>query len=185
MAMSDEERISIHAPLAGCDSPPTARSGRGRYFNPRTPCGVRLPIHLDGRRRADFNPRTPCGVRHCGCPDVVRKHGNFNPRTPCGVRLYNDKTLTASIQISIHAPLAGCDLARTYHLISLIISIHAPLAGCDYNQSCVQWVEGDFNPRTPCGVRHIADFAVNDAAVFQSTHPLRGATLRSTWRSAG
>ena len=34
-------RISIHAPLAGCDY--TARYGRyhARHFNPRTPCGVR------------------------------------------------------------------------------------------------------------------------------------------------
>ena len=34
-------RISIHAPLAGCDRPRTTSSRRTKYFNPRTPCGVR------------------------------------------------------------------------------------------------------------------------------------------------
>ena len=58
--------------------------------------------------------------------------------------------------ISIHAPLAGCDgircliVRRTYP-----ISIHAPLAGCDR--------------RTRCSRRSTES--------FQSTHPLRGATV--------
>ena len=35
-----------------------------------------------------------------------------------------------------------------------IISIHAPRAGCDANRLCVSFsVGGNFNPRTPCGVR--------------------------------
>ena len=34
--------ISIHAPLAGCDSYVLARSRPPGHFNPRTPCGVRL-----------------------------------------------------------------------------------------------------------------------------------------------
>ena len=33
--------ISIHAPLAGCDTPPSWRSTTPSDFNPRTPCGVR------------------------------------------------------------------------------------------------------------------------------------------------
>ena len=56
--------------------------------------------------------------------------------------------------ISIHAPLAGCDGGRWYYSGGkLVISIHAPLAGCD----CVFESGGReqvyFNPRTPCGVR--------------------------------
>ena len=33
--------------------------------------------------------------------------------------------------ISIHAPLAGCDLDTSGQPIKGTISIHAPLAGCD------------------------------------------------------
>ena len=57
--------------------------------------------------------------------------------------------------ISIHAPLAGCDGRRRLPgNCWIIISIHAPLAGCDAEQ-------------TP---------AITVSGVFQSTHPLRGAT---------
>ena len=58
----------------------------GRYFNPRTPCGVRPPPA--GRRRpfSDFNPRTPCGVRLCNFRKISGQMPDFNPRTPCGVR---------------------------------------------------------------------------------------------------
>ena len=60
--------------------------------------------------------------------------------------------------------------------MSLRILIHAPLAGCDpcigREFSCF----GDFNPRTPCGVRpSLLSFVVR-CTKFQSTHPLRGAT---------
>ncbi len=100
--------------------------------------------------------------------------------------------------ISIHAPLAGCDYWEQPFVILLFISIHAPLAGCDLNSFTGSAVKIDFNPRTPCGVRHSATGAVTFKidfnprppcgvrrpiastmqiiGVFQSTHPLRGAT---------
>ena len=34
----------------------------------------------------------------------------------------------------------------------------------------------NFNPRTPCGVRHVDALPLLDGLKFQSTHPLRGAT---------
>ena len=78
--------------------------------------------------------------------------------------------------ISIHAPLAGCDLLSFYWFIFLRISIHAPLAGCDCADVTERSTHEYFNPRTPCGVRPVkVDEAVEEAK-FQSTHPLRGAT---------
>ena len=35
--------ISIHAPREGCDTSDEGRAPHHRYFNPRTPRGVRLP----------------------------------------------------------------------------------------------------------------------------------------------
>ena len=59
--------ISIHAPRAGCDYL-YCRPARCRYyFNPRTPCGVRLFILAIRVDLTDFNPRTPCGVRRQTC----------------------------------------------------------------------------------------------------------------------
>ena len=41
--------ISIHAPHVGCDNSRKAERERLKYFNPRTPCGVRRtrPSHID------------------------------------------------------------------------------------------------------------------------------------------
>ena len=80
-------RISIHAPLAGCDFLPSYGIVAAKYFNPRTPCGVRQ-IHTG-----------PCGLQA----------KNFNPRTPCGVRRTHLPYIPHIVRISIHAPLAGCD----------------------------------------------------------------------------
>ena len=77
--------ISIHAPLAGCDSGDCRPCHLRVNFNPRTPCGVRLPPEAWQSYPAYFNPRTPCGVRLP--PEAWQSYpAYFNPRTPCGVR---------------------------------------------------------------------------------------------------
>ena len=100
--------ISIHAPRAGCDFPLYAAAGSSFYFNPRTPCGVRLSSAAGQGTDRDFNPRTPCGVRRFSSTVPVAP-GHFNPRTPCGVRQDQHPAGTAGGRISIHAPRAGCD----------------------------------------------------------------------------
>ena len=190
--------ISIHAPLAGCDHIFFASRLKLIDFNPRTPCGVRHCLDaicynrfgfqsthpLRGATFAgsagsaghnNFNPRTPCWVR-LAYIDTEYDIFDFNPRTPCGVRLQaspgpmttaifqsthplRGATLTdwicvTPMPISIHAPLAGCDCANSADDKGHDISIHAPLAGCDGCRAA------------PIPGTH----------VFQSTHPLRGAT---------
>ena len=56
-------------------------------------------------------------------------------------------------EISIHAPLAGCDLLDYQGGDNGEISIHAPLAGCDSPEKSLPGMSVYFNPRTPCGVR--------------------------------
>ena len=55
--------ISIRAPHAGCDAATLTALLIGGYFNPRTPCGVRLQLSDSKNTFSHFNPRTPCGVR--------------------------------------------------------------------------------------------------------------------------
>ena len=126
--------ISIHAPLTGCDLMPT--------YN--------LPV------RCDFNPRTPYGMRRCYKVTYKESIQNFNPRTPYGMRRGARGNITRLIQISIHAPLTGCDLLAYAVTKTPHISIHAPLTGCDL----ISGVQKAF------------------ALLFQSTHPLRDATER-------
>ena len=80
---------------------------------------------------------------------------NFNPRTPCGVRRDCLRPLAADLDISIHAPRAGCDfVSPCIRRKARDISIHAPRAGCDaLRRFCHTRPLQHFNPRTPCGVR--------------------------------
>ena len=119
--------------------------------------------------------------RDCCARMVAAAHSDFNPRAPCGARQFDEEIAATGIPfqstrpvwgatavpawwqlhtaISIHAPRAGCDAGRRGHLTSRAsISIHAPRARCDNVRS----VQGGWLP------------------VFQSTHPVRGATLRGS-----
>ncbi len=60
------------------------------------------------------------------------------------------------------------------------ISIHAPREGCDRLLRRLFPQARNFNPRTPRGVRLSAVLKSTGRGEFQSTHPARGATLRST-----
>ena len=55
--------ISIHAPRVGSDPTEGAASAEPVNFNPRSPCGERLPSPISAPRFRDFNPRSPCGER--------------------------------------------------------------------------------------------------------------------------
>ena len=133
--------ISIHAPLPGCDCHRRWASQARRYFNPRTPHGVR---HGDG-----------LGV-------------------------------LGQALISIHAPLTGCDLSVRRADRRSAISIHAPLTGCDGGVRAYAPGAGDFNPRTPWGVRPYVFGAKNQAtADFNPRTPwgVRRVRLAETGRT--
>ena len=83
----DIRRVSIHAPLARCDHVWHCSLSRTRCFNPRTSCEVRPAPILGFRQLTRFNPRTSCEVRP-------------------GLRLEYSKLGL----VSIHAPLARCDM---------------------------------------------------------------------------
>ena len=101
---------------------------------------------------------------------------SFNPRTPRGVRPGIQHFSAASRDVSIHAPLAGCDLLPLPKNSRLRVSIHAPLAGCDGMPRDCSGDPHRFNPRTPRGVRPRVVRDYRSAWSFQSTHPSRGAT---------
>ena len=102
---------------------------------------------------SDFNPRTPCGVRHgrrsaitfsvvfqsthplrgaTAVPLSESRQGVFQSTHPLRGATGGPPQIFGRLPISIHAPLAGCDLyAQEYTGTAVPISIHAPLAGCD------------------------------------------------------
>ncbi len=57
------------------------------------------------------------------------------------------------------------------------ISIHAPHAGSDSRGRDEPPHPGDFNPRSPCGERQAMTETAQQPNTFQSTLPMRGATV--------
>ena len=151
-------------------------SNSKRYFNPRTPCGVRrkdISAIANIQKFQSTHPLRGATMTTRAIPSVngfqsthplrgathaaVRRGLaalHFNPRTPCGVRQDLFQVLNDKFFISIHAPLAGCDQDWINHFVDNYISIHAPLAGCD----------------------RLTEMGIPTQTGFQSTHPLRGAT---------
>ena len=215
--------ISIHAPRAGCDrtehgetvlrekfqsTHPVRGATKARvchpcqraYFNPRTPCGVRRTgCCFAAENSTDFNPRTPCGVRPRGWT-VTAMPKNFNPRTPCGVRQSAaPHSQTRSTFQSTHPvrgatsarrsrarsrshfnPRTPCGVRRLFPLANPtagLISIHAPRAGCDGGGQCRWEITKVFQSTHPVrGATKRALAAIIGHIIFQSTHPVRGAT---------
>ena len=170
--------ISIHAPLAGCDLGQRCVCAGHRYFNPRTPCGVRpVPATCTetGLTISIHAPLAGCDIMSYTCTVCGQ---DFNPRTPCGVRRCSSTRRWAWLQFQSTHPLRGATAAAEVSDEIINISIHAPLAGCDDNQKAPVHSRTYFNPRTPCGVRPSRRRKQTAPQEFQSTHPLRGATPR-------
>ena len=145
--------ISIHAPLAGCDRLRRLRDLELVNFNPRTPCGVRLPVERPSQLSILFQSTHPLRgatwlthttdlltqfqsthpLRGATFRNIISTGyiTDFNPRTPCGVRLqYLSDVLGLNLFQSTH-PLRGATSQLNWQWQSYMISIHAPLAGCD------------------------------------------------------
>ena len=159
-----------------------AASSTSRNFNPRTPCGVRPSAKIHACEHRIFQSTHPLR-------GATRR---FRQRTGCWLISIHAPLAGCDsgcdrghvhFPISIHAPLAGCDRGSGSRAPTITISIHAPLAGCDAFRFCSCCASGNFNPRTPCGVRLADACLTKDELEFQSTHPLRGATS-SRCRSA-
>ena len=186
--------ISIHAPLAGCDvynaldfrlldvfqSTHPLRGATCRHagcgvwwlhFNPRTPCGVRRATVKAYDSATVFQSTHPLRGATRGRTSWSG-WGTFQSTHPLrGATTRSCQTPIPSISISIHAPLAGCDICISAACWLERISIHAPLAGCDDAEFDALCCPPDFNPRTPCGVRHPAAPAQKAAADFNPRTP--------------
>ena len=126
---------------------------------------------------------------------------DFNPRSPCGERPGQGRIPRPVLSISIHAPRVGSDVLdlSSSHTTSLfqstlpvwgatwcwllqwpypLISIHAPRVGSDPADCGAYKQDNHFNPRSPCGERHITFSNIRLGFIFQSTLPVWGATAK-------
>ena len=123
-----------------------------------------------------FNPRSPCGERRCCAPGLPGTR-YFNPRSPCGERLrtMNRKEEMPLFQSTL--PMRGATEDAAYMIPKGAISIHAPHAGSDNEVNENVKLDTNFNPRSPCGERPVTGNSKQDNKQFQSTLPMRGATV--------
>ena len=147
----------------------------------------------------DFNPRSPYGERPGTCRSLIWRRA-FQSTLPlrgatrkwlkwqCARGISIHAPLTGSDKpghnwidlpiISIHAPLTGSDQERYQEAIRDFISIHAPLTGSDLFNGFLIFPCGYFNPRSPYGERLSLSRTGCKSNGFQSTLPLRGATIK-------
>ena len=170
-------RISIHAPLAGCDQNRSCRRHLPWGFQSTHPLRGATASVIDSDFVLSISIHAPLAGCDKGCRTRLANRRNFNPRTPCGVRQTSMFDLNGDMPFQSTHPLRGATFALSDRLRHVQISIHAPLAGCDGKVSARTCRRRYFNPRTPCGVRPTSSHTRATSAIFQSTHPLRGATL--------
>ena len=167
-------------------------------FNPRASCGARRPADRPRIRQGGFNPRAPCGARHHVADRIrpavefqstrpvrgatrqrrLRKlRVEFQSTRPVRGATPHDPRVQRVLHVSIHAPRAGRDESRhsNFHLHN--VSIHAPRAGRDSDSLINRPAALSFNPRAPCGARHGSYGLRPYVCMFQSTRPVRGATI--------
>ena len=161
----------------------TRTAGQGdrrlHHFNPRAPCGARLTRRLKGSIPPIFQSTRPvrgattCGRARGGC------NRYFNPRAPCGARLDLAVRGRPLHPFQSTRPVRGATPTLRGGWSRMDISIHAPRAGRDLRSATCQAESLYFNPRAPCGARPIRRLKGSTPPIFQSTRPVRGATLKA------
>ena len=106
--------------------------------------------------------------------NIVEAISIHAPRAGCDPSLKATRAIPAKFQ-STH-PVRGATIVAFERFQVVSISIHAPRAGCDTVAAAHSARCGNFNPRTPCGVRPSFALPARQTWSFQSTHPVRGAT---------
>ena len=150
--------ISIHAPRVGRDAPTRRPFDRcGRYFNPRAPCGARLVIGHCRALAAKFQSTRPVwgatGLALCFA--TLSRFQSTRPVWGATLPIIRG---SVSLSISIHAPRVGRDeVSELLAMTRVKISIHAPRVGRDRISLFRRCRRCYFNPRAPCGARHLVD----------------------------
>ena len=129
----------------------------------------------------NFNPRAPCGAR-LPASTTLAMPMLFQSTRPVWGATHVDTPLDTKRIVSIHAPRVWRDLRGSAAAGGLGVSIHAPRVGRDRSCRMMRLWQRCFNPRAPCGARRVGIMPASWYPSFQSTRPVWGATLmRAPW----
>ena len=122
-----------------------------------------------------FNPRSPCGERLIQQFIALLFTNDFNPRSPCGERLSQFCGVVVCIPFQSTLPVRGATRAAMSGPSAFLHPRspcgERPMSTLSLNSSL------DFNPRSPCGERPRTWHTITPKQPFQSTLPVRGATI--------
>ena len=176
MGLPRYDEVSIHALLAECDKSQMPHDKLLPCFNPRTPCGVRLPIPPSPPpgKRFQSTHSLRSATRKATCPPA---DGLFQSTHSLRSATFFWYLLALFHVVSIHALLAECDEYATGQSasVSRFQSTHS-LRSATVRLWLISRFLYSFNPRTPCGVRLDKVSGFSPCPPFQSTHSLRSAT---------
>ena len=123
-------------------------------FNPRAPCGARrafASLRYPSRSFQSTRPVWGATWEKAGINTAIefqstRPVWGATSRAVCHIK---------ERSVSIHAPRVGRDSMLELSQASIIVSIHAPRVGRDTICASLTISPACFNPRAPCGARHI------------------------------
>ncbi len=132
------------------------RWSRRVHFNPRAPCGARLPDALSACRHLPISIHAPHAGRDSRGMDLKSRLEYFNPRAPCGARRVFFVGLYLDCHFNPRAPCGARPDKMTVDVQPLVFQSTRPMRGATG--------------------RSIA--AAFTGRLFQSTRPMRGATAK-------
>ena len=130
--LSHARGVSIHAPRAGRDI------YLSRCFNPRAPCGARLPVLQRRRREEGVSIHAPRAGRDAASSTAPPGRAGFNPRAPCGAR---------------PPPPHACHTREGFQSTRPVRGATRPVRGATRAPRLSTGPITGFNPRAPCGAR--------------------------------
>ena len=161
----------------GCDTRNAWQFVCYLYFNPRTHRGVRRLQLRKVRSFKIFQSTHPSwGATMSKASELIGIIIFQSTHPSWGATLRFAIHLVRMLFQSTH-PSWGATYAIIYGFSQDDISIHAPIVGCDQKISFLQSLVQYFNPRTHRGVRLKEQDQTLLFLKFQSTHPSWGATL--------
>ena len=134
-----ERGISIHAPRVGSDELREGLQKDHHYFNPRSPCGERLPTDSQGIYNFIFQSTLPVWGATLIVPAVPIGIMYFNPRSPCGERPLGIGTRSIPTQFQSTLPVWGATSAGVVYLLrSFAFQSTLPVWGATTSSSPLQ-----------------------------------------------
>ena len=153
-------------------------------FNPRAPYGARRIRKNRNNAKAKFQSTRPIRGATITVSKSASIFANFNPRAPYGARLLFLLLVVCLFLFQSTRPIRGATVMTSYIYLHFIISIHAPHTGRDWLLRRVSRlfdisIHAPHTGRDPTTTREMPR-----TKGFQSTRPIRGATLLTKYMSS-